>query len=121
MQIELDYSTTCEPWLAQAALLSGIGLQYSREVRHMESAQSDRSLIATIVRKVNCFNQYPRSQDTMAASRPISDIWKDWIGIERLSRLAHTAWVSCEIVFLGAASYSLSNKSFNVDEVAIRS
>ncbi|EHK50798.1 hypothetical protein TRIATDRAFT_134223 [Trichoderma atroviride IMI 206040] len=52
-KIEEDYRVTHEPWLAQAGLLNQIGLQFSSDLRLTESAQSIRSLIASLLDSQN--------------------------------------------------------------------
>ncbi|GFP58551.1 zinc finger protein 641 [Trichoderma asperellum] len=52
-KIEEDYGATREPWLAQAGLLNQIGMQFSGDLRLTESAQSIRSLIASLLDSQN--------------------------------------------------------------------
>ncbi|KAL6901140.1 hypothetical protein GGI43DRAFT_422654 [Trichoderma evansii] len=85
--IEEDYGATHEPWLAQAGLLNQIGMQFSRDLRLTESAQSIRSLIASACRKVNCFNEIGRCIDGIEPGQSSTEAWKSWSRKENLLRL----------------------------------
>lgn len=104
-QIEEDYSSTCEPWLAQAGLLNQIGMQFSGDVRLTEAAQSMRSLLTTICRKVNCFSETGRRADTLGQP-PHAEAWKSWVRKESMRRLAYAAWVSVPIGLIGRSPRS---------------
>lgn len=91
---ERDYSLTYQPWFVQAALLNQIGMQYSGDMRLIECAQIDRSLIATLCRKVDCFNESPDDPNDRSAEQPLQDIWMAWVRKESMRRLAYLAWVS---------------------------
>lgn len=93
-KIEEDYRTTHEPWLAQAGLLNQIGLQFSRDLRLTESAQSIRSLIASVCRKVNCFNEIGPRIDGIDPRQPYAEAWRLWSRKESMCRLAYSVWVS---------------------------
>ncbi|KAH8807391.1 fungal-specific transcription factor domain-containing protein [Xylogone sp. PMI_703] len=91
--IEEDYSSTCEPWLAQAGLLNQIGMQFSKDLRLISSAQSMRSLLASICRQVNCFNESGRHEDLSNLQQPYEESWKSWIQGESMRRLAYALWL----------------------------
>lgn len=93
-KIEEDYRTTHEPWLAQAGLLNQIGLQFSRDLRLTESAQSIRSLIASVCRKVNCFNEIGPRINAIDPGQPCAEAWRLWRRKESMCRLAYSVWVS---------------------------
>ncbi|PNP46505.1 hypothetical protein TGAMA5MH_01963 [Trichoderma gamsii] len=91
--IEEDYRTTHEPWLAQAGLLNQIGLQFSRDLRLTESAQSIRSLIASVCRKVNCFNEIGPRINAIDPGQPCAEAWRLWRRKESMCRLAYSVWL----------------------------
>lgn len=91
---ERDYSLTYQPWFVQAALLNQIAMLYSGDMRLIECAQIDRSLIATLCRKVNCFNESPDDPNDGSADQTLQDIWMAWVRKESMRRLAYLAWVS---------------------------
>ncbi|KAK6383928.1 hypothetical protein LTS17_003220 [Exophiala oligosperma] len=89
--IAKHYDSTCEPWLAQSGLLNQIGMQFSADLRLTEVGQSNRSLVTSICRKVNCFKEADRSIDTLR-SLPKEEAWKIWSHRESMSRLAYAVW-----------------------------
>ncbi|UKZ89666.1 uncharacterized protein TrAFT101_004709 [Trichoderma asperellum] len=91
--IEEDYGATREPWLAQAGLLNQIGMQFSGDLRLTESAQSIRSLIASVCRKVNCFNEIGRRIDGIDPEQSCTEAWKLWSRKESMCRLAYSVWL----------------------------
>lgn len=91
---ERDYSLTYQPWFAQAALLNQIGMLYSGDMRLIEYSQIDRSLIATLCRKVNCFNESSEDLNDRTTEQTLQDIWMAWVRKESMRRLAYLAWVS---------------------------
>lgn len=93
-KIEEDYRVTYEPWLAQAGLLNQIGLQFSRDLRLIESAQFIRSLIESVCRKVNCFNGRGPRINVIDPKQSSTEAWKSWSRKESMCRLAYSVWVS---------------------------
>lgn len=53
-----------------------------------------RSLLASIARKVNCFNESTHPEITLESQHAGVDTWRSWIRKERKRRLAYTIWVS---------------------------
>lgn len=92
--METEYYCTYEAWFAQAGLLNQIGMQFSKDMSLVESAQSMRSALDMVCRKINCFNESERLVDLSAQHRPCQEDWKAWIRKESLRRLAYTLWVS---------------------------
>ncbi|KAL7917138.1 fungal-specific transcription factor domain-containing protein [Trichoderma austrokoningii] len=93
MAIEEDYRVTYEPWLAQAGLLNQIGLQFSRDLRLIESAQFIRSLIESVCRKVNCFNGRGPRINVIDPKQSSTEAWKYWSRKESMCRLAYSVWL----------------------------
>ncbi|OAL18164.1 hypothetical protein AYO22_10941 [Fonsecaea multimorphosa] len=91
--IEEDYSSFCEPWLAQAGLLNQIGMQFSKDMRLFQYAQSVRSIVTSICRQVNCFHEMRRPAPLENNKQSAEDAWKIWLRRESMRRLAYTLWV----------------------------
>ena len=94
MQVEKEYQSTCEPWLAQVGLLNQIGMQFSKDSRLVETAQGLRSVLDVICRKVNCFREAARPSTALESPANDQAAWISWVRQETLRRLAYTIWVS---------------------------
>ncbi|KAK4945803.1 hypothetical protein LTR10_015151 [Elasticomyces elasticus] len=91
--VEKEYQSTCEPWLAQVGLLNQIGMQFSKDVRLVETAQGLRSVLDVICRKVNCFREAARPSTALGSAADDQAAWISWVRPETLRRLAYTIWL----------------------------
>lgn len=59
----------------------------------MEYSQINRSLIATLCRKVNCFVEPAAALAVPCSGELLLEAWETWVEQEKMRRLAYTAWV----------------------------
>lgn len=71
-------------------------MQFSADLRLTEVAQSIRSLVVSICRKVNCCNGLEQGQPPVGDHLD-DEVWKSWANKESMCRLAYCVWVSARI------------------------
>ncbi|OBR15198.1 C2H2 type zinc finger domain protein [Colletotrichum higginsianum IMI 349063] len=89
-ELETEPDLKSELSIAQAILLSQIGLMFSGNMSFSEHAQKSMSLLATFCRKANYFTECPPVDLSSPTRR---NDWSKWIYTECKRRLVHLSWL----------------------------
>lgn len=73
-------------------------MTFSRDMRLFQGAQSMRSLLSSICRQVNCFQELRRPASIDVKEQSIEEVWRFWLRRESMRRLAYTLWVSVSTI-----------------------